>query len=59
MTTKKKLELKKGDIVWTKLPMKAKIIRVNQRLGYTLQTDDCNKTEWSYYDDKDVQKSQK
>ena len=48
----KYLNLKKGDVVYVRLPMNAKIIRVNKREGYTLRTDDG--TEWAYFDDKEV-----
>ena len=53
----KGLILKKGDTVWVRLPMNAKIIRINKRIGYTLKTADG--TEWLYFDDKDVVKAKK
>ena len=48
------LKLKKGDTVYVKLPMNAKIVSVNKRIGYTLQTPDG--TRWSYFDDSDCEK---
>ena len=48
------MKLKKGDRVWVKLPMNADIIRVNQRIGYTLRTDDG--VEWSHFAEDEVDK---
>ena len=47
------MKLKKGDKVWVKLPMNATIVRVNQKSGYTLQTEDGD--HWQYFCDEDVQ----
>ena len=49
-----KFQLKKGDRVWSKIPVSATIIRVNQRYGYTLKTDDGY--EYCYFDDTEVSK---
>ena len=48
------MKLKKGDIVWVRVPMNAEIIRVNQRYGYTLKLSDGSTT--LYYKDDDVEK---
>ena len=53
----KALKLKKGDTVYVRLPMNAKIIRVNKCEGYTLKTPDG--TEWAYFNDEDVSKIEK
>ena len=50
----KELKLKKGDRVWVSIPVNATIIRVNKRIGYTLEID--GGAEYGYFDDKDVEK---
>ena len=56
MMDKKKLKLKKGDVVYVRIPTNAEIVRVNQRYGYTLKTGDG--MEYCFFDDSDVEKIQ-
>ncbi len=50
----KKFKLKVGDKIWTKMPVNAKIIHVNQQHGYTIKVD--GGTEYSFFTDKEVSK---
>ena len=50
----KAYKLKIGDTVWVRLPMNAKIVRLNKQYGYTLKTADG--AEWMYFGDEDVKK---
>jgi len=54
---KKKYKLKKGDIVWVKIPMNAKIIGVDKEYGYTLKTK--NRDVYCYFTDAEVIKIDK
>ena len=54
----KKLELKKGDRVWVKIPVNATIKSVNKEYGYTLLLDEVkpNSQTSQYYNDDEVDK---
>lgn len=47
------MKLKKGDMVWVKVPINAMIIRVNKKFGYTVRAD--NGDEHSYFGDDEVE----
>jgi hypothetical protein len=49
------MKLKKGDIVWVRIPVNAKIVSINKRYGYTILVNQ-EQARYQYFGDDEVEK---